>query len=353
MPEGHAPTPFHAWVWLTWMTTILLCVSVTRNPLYLVVVWLCVATVHAAGGMGELAGGNAPFPFWLSLMVVPLGAVFNALTVRVGENIIFSIPGNVPFLSGRVTWEALVYGATNGLGLSVILLAFWVFNRNVSIPSFIRMLPRAFHSVAIVGSIAMTFIPFLQQQYQQIQEAQAIRGNRLAGFRDKLALLMPLLITSLEHAFQLAEVMTARGFLQSSAASNQSSLRTAFLGGFGLLIGGWLSRFWGLPSWVDNLLFWGAVLLFGYLFFFAARQVRYTIYRASRFRLRDALAMSGVLPLAGLLLLNFIFAEREWLSYTPYPVLRVPPFEPLIACALLGILTPLLVAAFRGHDPLS
>ncbi|MCX8063380.1 MAG: energy-coupling factor transporter transmembrane protein EcfT [Anaerolineales bacterium] len=352
MPEGHTPTHFHAWVWLTWTITILLCVSLTRNPLYLVVVWLCVAIVHAAGGMGELARGSAPFPLWLSLTVVPLGALFNALTVHVGENVLFVIPGEIPLLSGRVTWEAALYGATNGLALGVILLAFWVFNRNVSIPSFLRLLPRAFHSLAVVGSIAMTFIPSLQRQYQQIQEAQAIRGKQLKGIREQLGLLLPLLVSSLEHAFQLAEVMTARGFLASKSPLGQKGLRVAFLGGFGFVLGGWLSRFWGLPGWVAGLLFWCALALFGALFFLAVRQVRYTTYRPSRFRARDGLAMSGSFFVALLLALNHLFPERQFLSYTPYPAMTLPPFEPLVAFLLLGILSPLLVAVFPRHDSL-
>jgi len=329
------------------MTTILLCVSLTRNPLYLVVIWLCVAIVHAAGGMGELAGGNAPFPFWLSLMVVPLGAIFNAFTVHVGERVIFIFPGQLPLLSGKITWEAVVYGATNGLALSVILLAFWVFNRNVSIPSFLRMLPRAFHSVAIVGSIAITFIPLVQREVQQIQEAQAIRGNNLSGLRNKLALLLPLLVSSLEHAFQLAEVMTARGFLQSSAAANQTMWRGAFLGGFGLLLGGWLSRFWGLPGWAANSLFGGAVAIFVIVVLATRRKVRYTVYRSTPFRLRDAIALSGCAFLLSFLIVQSFILSATILAYTPYPVLKLPPFEPWVAGLLLGILSPLLVAVFQ------
>lgn len=353
MPEGHTPTHFHAWVWLAWMTTILLCVSLTRNPLYLVVVWLCVAIVHAAGGMGELAGGNAPFPFWLSLMVVPMGAIFNAFTVHVGERIIFTLPGNLPILSGKITWEAVVYGATNGLALSVILLAFWVFNRNVSIPSFIRILPRAFHSVAIVGSIAITFIPLLQREVQQIQEAQAIRGNNLSGLRNKLALLLPLLVSSLEHAFQLAEVMTARGFLQSSESSHQTIWRGAFLGGFGLLLSGWLSRFWGLPGWATNLLFGIAMAIFAIVALVTMQKVRYTVYRSTPFGLRDAFAMSGYAFLLIFLIFQGFILREPLLAYTPYPVLRLPPFEPWVACLLLGTISPLLVAAFQKHDSFS
>jgi len=318
----------------------------TRNPLYLVVVWLCVAIVHAAGGMGEPRGGSAPFPFWLSLTVVPLGALFNALTVHVGENVLLVIPGSIPYLSGHITWEAVVYGATNGLGLSVILLTFWVFHQNVSVPSFIRMLPRTFHSLAIVGSIAVTFIPFLQQEYQKIREAQAIRGQRRTGIRDSLALLIPLLISSLEHGFQLAEVMTARGFLQSFPSSHQTMIRSAFLGSFGLLMAGWLSRFWGLPGWVANLLFWGGLLIFGLLFITAARQVRYTVYRSISFRFRDGLAVIGSFSTIGLLVFNYFFAGGQLLFYTPYLRLSLPPFDPLVACLFFGILSPLIIAAF-------
>ena len=80
--------------------------------------------------------------------------------------------------------EALVYGALNGATIAGLFAAFAVINRVVPVRSLIRVIPRAYYSVAVVASIAITYVPTTRRQFQQIREAQAIRGHRMRGVRS-------------------------------------------------------------------------------------------------------------------------------------------------------------------------
>src|SRR4030043_1151670 len=98
-----------------------------------------------------------------------------------------------------------------------MVASFTVLNLALPVRDLISLIPRAFFPVAVVTSIAVTYLPTTMRQFQQIREAQAGRGHQMRKLRDWLPLLMPLLVGGLEHAMQLAEAMTARGFASSIA----------------------------------------------------------------------------------------------------------------------------------------
>ena len=158
-----------------------------------------------------------------------LSTAFNTLTSHYGETVLFTIPGNLPLLSGPVTLEAMVYGATNGLVLTGMLASFMVLNLALTVRELISLIPQAFFPMAVVTSIAVTYLPTTLRQFRQIREAQAIRGHQMRTLRDWLPLWMPLLVGGLEHAMQLAEAMTARGFASASPAVRKGwNYATAF-----------------------------------------------------------------------------------------------------------------------------
>src|SRR4030043_448637 len=93
-----------------------------------------------------------------------------------------------------------------------MVASFTVLNLALPVRDLISLIPRAFFPVAVVTSIAVTYLPTTLRQLRQIREAQAVRGHQVRSLRDWLPLLMPLLVGGLEHAMQMAEAMTARGF---------------------------------------------------------------------------------------------------------------------------------------------
>jgi energy-coupling factor transport system permease protein len=145
------------WAWISWLLATLVILSVTRNPLYLVLILLCVLFV---GVTLRQAGSDIPRPFslWkLAASIILLATIFNALTSHYGDTVLFTIPGNLPLISGKVTLEAMVYGVTNGLVLTGMLASFMVLNLALPVRDLISLIPRAFFPVAVVTSIAVTY----------------------------------------------------------------------------------------------------------------------------------------------------------------------------------------------------
>ena len=336
------------WAWVIWLVAVMLVLSTTRNPLYLVIAILCVVFVGLAL---RRAGAEKILPFstWkLAVWIILLATVFNALTSHYGETVLFTIPGHLPLVSGDVTLEALVYGATNGLILTGMLVGFMVLNMALSVRDLVSLIPRAFFPVAVVTSIAVTYLPTTVRQYHEIREAQAVRGHQMRKLRDWLPLLMPLLVGGLEHAMQLAEAMTARGFAsaQSAKRDKETLPRVLLLVGVVLLAGGWLLQI-AVSGWYG----WAVMLVGGGLiglgiWLLGSHSLR-TAYRRPVLSWRDGLGILGALLVMAVFTLPIPGVGKVSLYYDPYPSLSLPLFSPVIGFVMLGLLIPGLLALNR------
>ncbi len=329
------------WAWMSWLIAVLVILSITRNPLYLVLILMCILFV---GISLRQAGAEIirPFSLWkLAGWIILLATLFNGLTSHYGATILFTIPGRVPLLSGNVTCEALLYGATNGLVLSGMLASFSVLNLALSVHDLVSLIPRAFFPMAVVTSIAVSYLPTTLRQFKLIREAQAVRGHQMRTIRDWLPLLMPLLVGGLEHAMQLAEAMTARGFASAKAPSGkyQAIPRLAMLVGVLLVALGWIAQLAGVGVVGQALIITGAVFIFGGIWYTGKTSPR-TAYHRQAWAWQDwlALVISLVVLLACVLPLAVI--DGQVLGYEPYPALSLPPFSPLLGIIMLGLLTP-------------
>ena len=100
------------------------------------------------------------------------------------------------------------------------------------------MTPAFIYQMGVVSAIAVGFVPQMVAAWQTIREAQQVRGHRVRGLRDLLPLIMPLLITALERAMQLAESMEARGFggpAEPGSRGRRLTQQLAILGGLAAL----------------------------------------------------------------------------------------------------------------------
>jgi energy-coupling factor transport system permease protein len=338
----------HPITWVIWLIAILALLITTRNPLYLIIILLCIAILMSA--LPRTMGGVEPIisPWRLAMVIVPLSAIFNAATAHFGQTVLFSLPEGILLLGGPITLEAVVFGALNGLVLSGIFAAFSVLNQALSIRSLVRLIPRAFHPVAVIIIIALSFVPSMTRQLQQIREAQAIRGHRIRGLRDWLPLFMPLLIGGLERALQLAEAMTARGFAGHDEAI-PAATRTIIVVGMSGVLTGWLLRL----GWGYNILGYSLMLLgtaaVGIALWQAGRRLPHTTYRHEPWRKQDwAILLTSLIALLPLIPLPFI--EPSSLYYYPYPLLTMPIFEPLLAIMMLALLGPVFVVGRRNDN---
>ncbi len=346
----------HTFAWLVWLAACLTALLLTRNPFYLLLILLSTLFVSLWLQKSSVNGAPVINPLRFTLILVGVGAVFNALTSHYGATVLFTIPGELPLLSGNVTAEALVYGATNGLILAGMFASFSVLNQALPINSLVRLIPRAYYPVALVTSIAVTYLPATLRLSRQIREAQEVRGHQVKGLRDWLPLLMPLLVGGMERAMQLAEAMTARGYLGSltPAASpapargglsygvwrvKRASPRLALLLGVCLLSIGWVWRLGGGDGFGLALLLGGALLILAVLWRQGRKSPR-TTYRRQPWHWQDSVVVFFAL------LLLFVFL-RFPLDYSPYPALTLPPFDPLVGLAILGLLVPVVVSSLN------
>lgn len=336
----------HTYAWILWLISGLVMITTTRNPLIilLVVLILLVFQIRISENATRILKTSIQF----SLSVLTLSTIFNMVISRFGETILLRLPENLPLLGGNFTLEAVVYGLTNGLILIGIFSLFMILNQVVSVHSLVRLIPQAFHPVAVVTTIALTFIPASQKQFQAIREAQAIRGQQLKKLKDWLPLIIPLLIGGLERAMQIAEAMTARGF--SAQVEQKTSILEKILLPFGLLmiVVGWVlelsssslfSGWWLIAS--------GLVMLLG-LFFLGGRKVKKTVYAEEPWT-----SSSTVISVIGLLIILVFLLPlpgNELLKYDPYPTFGLPGFPILQGLATLVLIVPLLFIKEVAHD---
>lgn len=332
---------WHPLAWTAWIAALVAILTLTRNPYYLALVLGAVAVVGWRCAPAA-DGGQVVFlsPLRFGLIVVTTAALFNMAMVHVGTTVLFTLPAWLPLFGGPWTLEALVYGALNGVALAGLFASFTVINRVVPVRSLLRLTPRAFYPVAVVVSIAVSFVPTTLQQIQQVREAQAVRGHRLRGVRSWLPLVVPLLEGGMERSLQLAEAMVARGFA-SGVASPARWPQLLVLGGFGALVVGWLLRLvWAQPAAGALLMMLGAAALLAGLWR-AGRSHPHTAYRPDRWQTRDWVVVGGALLALGAYLLPVF--ERSTIFYYPYPALAWPAFDWRIGAATLGLLAPALV----------
>ncbi|MGC9468803.1 MAG: energy-coupling factor transporter transmembrane component T [Anaerolineae bacterium] len=331
----------HPVAWFVWLALAALSALLTRNPLYLIILFGIAQLVAEA--IPDARTHTLPVaPVRFALFSVLVGALFNGLTTHVGTTILFTLPEALPLLGGPVTAEALAFGAINGLALATLFAIFAVLNAAVPVRELVTYLPRAFYPIAVVSAIAVTFVPSTLRQFEQVREAQAIRGHRMRGLRDWLPLFMPVLTGGLERALQLAEAMTARGFATGAANGGPrvaAASRFASLGGLvSVLIGGVLRL---VPRWASwSVLFLSAgILLVGLAVWRAGRDVKHTRYRHLVWSWLSTLSVAGAVVAVGLLLVWG--ASRD---YSPYPTIAWSPFDLRVGIGLLGFLIPSISA---------
>jgi energy-coupling factor transport system permease protein len=329
------------WAWVSWLIVTIVILSITRNPLYLVLILMCVVFV---GISLRQAGAEAvsPFSLWkLAAWILLLSTAFNTLTSHYGQTVLFIIPGNLPLLSGPVTLEAMVYGFTNGLVLTGMLASFMVLNLALTVRELISLIPRAFFPVAVVTSIAVTYLPTTIRQFKQIREAQAIRGHQMRTLRDWLPLWMPLLVGGLEHAMQLAEAMTARGFgsTRPGAGGDGNTPRIFIIVGLVLLAIGWIVQLGGAGMNGLALIVSGTLLIVGGLWYLGRESTR-TAYHNPGWGWQDWLTVLVSMGVLAICTLPILGMSHDTLYYNPYPILTLPDFSPLLGIAMLGLLLP-------------
>ena len=250
---------------------------------------------------------------------------FTALTSHYGTICaLLTCPPAGRLSAGPITREALLYGLAGGLALMTLLLVFAVFNVAVDQARLLRMTPGFVYQLGVVTAIAVAFVPQMVASWQAIREAQQVRGHRVRGLRDLLPLIMPLLVTALERAMQLAESMEARGFggqaRAASTATYAEPVGDSVRPGCARRRAGWdrlLAReaaCWPARCWSRRL------ALLGWSFWDQGRRVHRSRYRRWLWARPTGSSLAASLLSATIWLAAWLL-RGDWLLLLPLPAL--------------------------------
>jgi energy-coupling factor transport system permease protein len=330
----------NSFTWIIWLIATLGALSSTRNPLHLLLLLLILGLMLKMSKTSTKSGDSYLISFFpLVIAMVTMATVFNALVSHVGSTVLITIPGHVTLISGPITLEAVIYGATNGLVLSGIFIAFSIFNQSLSVKTIIRLIPKAFYPLALIISIAINFLPTIKRRIEEIRQAQAIRGNQVRRIKDYASLFLPLLVDSLERSMQLAEAMTARGFIPQNPQRVSIYHRPVIFGGLAIFVFGWIMQLIGGNRYAGTISLSGVIIILGW-FWWISRSIPQSEYKRESWNLYDGI-ISGVVVLAlCTYILPLPFIDRQILQYNPYPTLPLPDFDLIIGFASLGFLIP-------------
>ncbi len=325
------PNGYHPYAWTLWLFASAIAVLVTRNPLYLVILLLVTGFLHAVllrrFEREHHGGGRSLVLAWRTIVYLALfmwgfSILFNALTVHVGAHPLFSLPASWPIIGGPITMESIVYGFVTGLGFVNLILIFAIYNSVLGPQIILRMIPGFAYQTGVAVSIAISFVPQTLIAWEEIREAQRLRGHNVKGVRDLLPLFVSLLSYGLDRAIQLAESMESRGFggrLLQSSARETWLIRISAIAGLLLLLLGFVVRSYDASAfWTGLALLTAGLLLLTISLWRGGRSVKRSRYRHWLWRPRDIFLSAGSgLLLASVLLLTWISPHA--LFYYPYP----------------------------------
>lgn len=181
----------------------------SQNPVYRSLVLLCALNVLVALRRPDVR---------LRGLLIALGvAAAIAITIttlasHTGEHALLVLPSGIPVMGGPLTIEAVLYGASIGLGIAAAVLAAAPLSLVLMPHALVDALPRAFARTGAAIGTALNMIPAISRSATEIRDAQRMRGWRSRRVREWPDLAVPVVLTALEGSITLAEAMEARGY---------------------------------------------------------------------------------------------------------------------------------------------
>ena len=333
--------------WVLWLISGMTFIISTRNPIYLLITILMLYLLGFRIAKDQKSGQWVKLNFRFLLTIAGLSALINMIFTHAGKTVLFSLPADWILIGGPITLESLVYGVINGLVINTLYLLFNIFNKALSVKQITRLIPRAFHPIATIVTISLTFFPSIQQRIQEIREAQLIRGNPMKKIADWLPVIIPLLVSSLEDAFLLSESMTSRGFHTRTDAKYSSINLVLLILSVFAVFAGWVFNLYDYPKLLSIVLYIFAALIVIAVIFIGHRHNPIKSYRREIWQTSDITATVFFSFSLIILLILLLTENLPSLAYTTYPRLSWPEFNWI---GLLLSLLPGLPLLFFNHD---
>jgi len=330
--------------WLVWGAVASLPFLLGRNPFPMLVALIAVVGVRISLHSSHVNALGWRLVVRATVLFSLLAVLLNVLTVRTGDRVIVTIPGEWPLIDGPITWNAIVYGLLAAMGVLGLVMVWATVGTHVHWGSLVRLLPDPLVGFAVAGSAALNLVPQTAAALTDIREATAARGYAPNGVRGVASVVTPMINGGLDRSTRLAEVLEARGFGGRRSDDRRSSalhdlgwtalLGGAFVAGYGLIAAiGWATT-GGLAA-----VGMGAVVL---AMLRRPNAVRRTRYRQERLGRDD-----WIVILVSIAVAIACLAARQHdppaFAYEPYPEIAMPAASVWPLLALLGLVVPALV----------
>ena len=191
--------------WSAWAIAALAAAFIDRSP------WLQGLLLLVVFNLWWAYRGRRGSTYWkvgVALAILPI--LFSAALSRFGHHVLVIFP-RVPIIGGAWTWEAILYGVSTGVALLLTVAVFGIVSSTVRSADLLSLLPPPLYRAGTAVALSLAFAPRTASSFRAIREARRLRGHR-SGWRSAPALLVPLLLTTLEQALQYGESLDARGY---------------------------------------------------------------------------------------------------------------------------------------------
>ncbi|MFI5284945.1 MAG: energy-coupling factor transporter transmembrane component T [Candidatus Dormibacteria bacterium] len=179
------------------------------NPVYRGLVLLCALNVVVALRRPEVSLRGLAIALVIAAVIA---IVVTTLASHTGAHAFLALPAGIPVVGGPLTIEAVVFGASTGIGIAAAVLAAAPLSLVVMPNSLVDALPSALARTGAAIGTALNLIPGIARSATEIRDAQRMRGWRPRRVREWPDLAVPVVLTALEGSITLAEAMEARGY---------------------------------------------------------------------------------------------------------------------------------------------
>lgn len=354
MLSSSVPRALHPGAWWLWAIGMAAAVSMTTNPLLLLVA-IAVLTLVVVSRRTNTPWARAFRLYaWLGVFIVVLRLVLHVLVgLKWGQHTLLTLPTvELPSwaaginLLGEIKLEGLLAAGFEGLRLATMILCIGAANALANPKRLLASLPGALHEIGAAVVVAITVAPQLAESVQRVVRARRLRGDGVGGLKAFRRVAMPVLQDTLDRSLMLASAMDSRGYGRRADTTPRQRALTATL-----TLGGLMATSVGLyglldttaPRWLGLPLLVGGLGLGAVGIAVGSRSVRRTVYRPDPWRLPEALTVACG-ALAGAALVATARLQPDGLSM-PLEPLGLPPLPVLatvglLAGALPAVLTP-------------
>lgn len=354
----------HPWAWWGWALCASAAVSLTTNPLVILLIAVAMIAVVLQ------RRSDAPWARSLKVYLVLAGIIvvmrlFFQITIggmRTGT-VMFTLPSiQLPAwaagitLGGPVTVDGVAFALFDAIRLAVMLLCVGAANSLANPRTALKSVPAALRDISTAVVIALALVPQLISSIHRVRRGQRLRGGRRKGLRALPGTVLPVIEDAVEGSLQLATSMEARGYGRTRRPDERRrgtwqllfALLLILLGSYVLLAvpgtaPGWLGL--SQAAWLAIVLLGAAVTLAVWGMRASGSQLGVTRYRPAPWGLPEYVTLAcGV---AGLVVVVFLVSPLGAPSamnptITPVHWPTLPPLA-LAAAAVLavpGFVTP-------------